>query len=112
MLRTLPESQKHRRKDSLKKVVHAYNSSGNDATGFSPFYLLFGRSPRLPVDLMFGLSHEDTRMNHAEYTENGMLQRNMPMTWPDRISASQHMMERSNMVEKCGSPVYNTVTKY
>ena len=69
MLRTLPESQKHKWKDSLNKVVHAYNSSRNDATGFSPFYLLFARSPRLPVDLMFGLSREDTRMNHTEYTE-------------------------------------------
>ena len=69
MLRTLPESQKHKWKDSLNKVVHVYNSSRNDATGFSPFNLLFGRSPRLPVDLMFGLSREDTRMNHTEYTE-------------------------------------------
>ena len=69
MLRTLPESQKHKWKDSLSKVVHAYNSSRNDATGFSPFYLLFGCSPHLSVDLMFGLSCEDTRMNHTEYTE-------------------------------------------
>ena len=69
MLRTLPESQKHKWKGSLNKVVDTYNSSRNDATGFSPFYLLFGRSPRLPVDLMFGLSREDTCMNHTEYTE-------------------------------------------
>ena len=69
LLGTLPESQKHKWKDSHNKVVHAYNSSRSDATGFSPFYLLFGRSPRLPVDLMFGLSHEDTRLSHAEYTE-------------------------------------------
>ena len=69
MLRTLPESQEHKWKDSLNKVVHAYNSRRSDATSFSPFYLLFGRSPRLPVDLMFGLSREDTRMSHAEYTE-------------------------------------------
>ena len=69
MLRTLPESQKHKWKDSLNKVVHAYNCSRSDATGFSLLYLLFGRSPRLPVDLMFGLSHEDIHMNHAEYTE-------------------------------------------
>ena len=25
----------------LNKVVHAYTSSRNDATGFSPFYLFF-----------------------------------------------------------------------
>ena len=69
MLRTLPESQKHKWKDSLNKVVHAYNSSRNYATGFSPFYLLFGHPPRLPVDLVFGLSSEDTRMSHTELTE-------------------------------------------
>ena len=69
MLRTLPESKKHKWKDSLNKVVHAYNSTRSDATGFSPFYLLFGRSPRLPVDLMFGLSRQETGMSHAEYTE-------------------------------------------
>jgi len=70
MLKTLQESQKHKWKDSLYKVVHVYNSSRNDATGFSLFYfLLFGCSPHLPVDLMFGLPHGDTRMNHTEYTE-------------------------------------------
>jgi len=70
MLRTLPEKKKHKWKDSPNKVVHAYNATRNDATGFSPFHLLFGRSPRLPVDLMFGLSREETGMNHSEYTEN------------------------------------------
>ena len=66
-LRTLPESQKHTCKDSLTKVVHAYNCSRNDPTGFSPFYLLFGRSPRLQVDLMFGLGHDDSNLTRTDY---------------------------------------------
>ena len=69
MLRTLPESQKHRWKDSLNKVVHAYNCSRNDATGFSPFYLLFGRSPRFPVDLMFGLGRDDSNLTRTDYVK-------------------------------------------
>ena len=67
MLRTLPEEKKTRWKDSLNKLVHAYNCTVNEATGFAPFFLLFVRSPRLPVDLMFGTSPAAVQGNHAEY---------------------------------------------
>ena len=53
----------------MNKVVHAYNCTRNDVTGFSPFYLLFGRSPRLPVDLMFGLSWDEACVTHRGYAE-------------------------------------------
>ena len=43
MLRTLPVNKKSRWKDSLNKVVHAYNCTRNDVTGFSPFCCLGGR---------------------------------------------------------------------
>ena len=43
--------------------------------------------------------------------KNVKLQCKMPMTWPGRISPSQQMMERGNMIGKYGSTVYNPVTE-
>lgn len=45
MLRTLTDAEKPDWKSSLAKVVHAYNFTCSEATGFSPYYLLFGCSP-------------------------------------------------------------------
>ena len=68
MLRTLTERQKSNWKESLNKLMFAYNSTRSEVTGFSPFYLLFGRSPRLPVDLLLGLTSPETgTADHKEY---------------------------------------------
>ena len=52
MLRTLTTTKGW--KDKLGSVVHAYNCSWNEATGFSPFVLMFGRQPNMPLDLLLG----------------------------------------------------------
>ena len=69
MLRTLPEEKKGHWKDHVNKLVHAYNCTPNDATGFSPFYLLFGRKPRLPIDLILGTFTQSTTTTHQDYVQ-------------------------------------------
>lgn len=69
MLKTLTEKQKANWKDSLNKLIYAYNCTKSEVTGFSAFNLLFGRSPRLPIDVLFGLGTGSPPMNKSEYLE-------------------------------------------
>ncbi len=50
-------------------VVWAYNSSLNPQTGFSPYFLMFGRDPRLPTDVWTG-SYKDIKHDVTQYSTN------------------------------------------
>ncbi len=54
LLRTLPTSRKREWHSCLPQVLHAYNTTPHPSTGESPFFLMFGRETRLPVDFLLG----------------------------------------------------------
>ena len=77
MLGTLTPEQKKDWKSHVSAMVHAYNCTQNAATGFSPYYLLFGREPRLPVDVEFGLQRGSQRGPLGESSYVSQLRRRL-----------------------------------
>lgn len=67
MLGTLSTEKKRQWSQHVPYLVHAYNSTKCDATGFSPYFLMFGREARLPVDLCFGTTIDKAEESHSRY---------------------------------------------
>ena len=59
MLGTLPEEFKSEWVNHVNMLTYAYNCTRSNATGFSPYYLLYGRHPLLPIDIEFGVMTPD-----------------------------------------------------
>lgn len=71
MLGTLKESDKVHWSSFVKPLVHAYNCTKHDSTGFSPYELMFGTHPRLPIDLAFDVpqNREEFKI-HSQYVRH------------------------------------------
>ncbi|MEW8545658.1 MAG: DDE-type integrase/transposase/recombinase, partial [Candidatus Thiodiazotropha sp.] len=70
MLGTLNYKQKSDWKSHVPTLCHAYNAATHDSTGYVPFFLMFGRHPRLAVDAFLGLRPAEHQVSsHDDYAK-------------------------------------------
>ena len=61
-------------KHSLELLM-AYNATHSAVTGYSPYYLLFGRRPRIPVDYLFPTLRDSPHQTKMEVSVTAMQRR-------------------------------------
>lgn len=65
MLECLSTNHKTPLRCHVNKIIYAYNSTTNSATGYLPYYLLFGMSSRLPIVVLLP-SHNSHQQSYSE----------------------------------------------
>ena len=92
MLGCLDPCKKHDWKTYVSPLVHAYNATRHESTGFCPFYLMFGRHPRLAIDAFLGLETNcDSGRNKTEYVHK--LQSRLAFAYRKAAEVAKHKGE-------------------
>ena len=75
MIGKLEEDRKACWSEHLPELLLAYNATCSTVTGYSPYYLLFGRRPRIPVDYLFPTLHDSPHQTKMEVSVVAMQKR-------------------------------------
>ena len=71
IIRALPPKAKHKLPLARKSLTFADNCTTHETTGFAPFLLMFGRTPRLPVDVIFAtVLHDPYAIAYDQYVQS------------------------------------------
>ena len=75
MIRKLEEDKKACWSEHLLELLLAYNATCSAVTMYSPYYLLFGRRLRIPVDYLFPTLHDSPHQTKMEVSVVAMQKR-------------------------------------
>ena len=75
MIGKLEEDRKACWSEHLPELLMAYNATGSAVTGYSPYYLLFSRRPRIPVDYLFPTLRDSPHQTKMEVSVVAMQKR-------------------------------------
>ena len=67
MLETLPTHAKKNWQEWVTTLTHAYNCTVSSVTGFSPYFLMFGQTPKIPLDIEMGVMLTQGHTSYQNY---------------------------------------------
>ena len=59
LIKSLPSEDRRKWPDMIKHLVFIYNSTPHQVTGVSPYTLMYGREPNLPIDQLLDRTSDD-----------------------------------------------------
>ena len=75
MIGKLEQDKKARWSEHLLEMLAAYNGTRSTVTGYSPYFLLFGRKARMPVDYLFPTLHDSPHQTKMDVSVAAMQKR-------------------------------------
>ena len=75
MIGKLDEDKKTKWSEHLPEIMLAYNGTRSAVTGSSPYFLIFGRKSRMPVDYLFPTICNSPHQTRMEVSVTAMQKR-------------------------------------
>ena len=96
MIGKLEQDKKARWSEHLPEMLAAYNGTRSAVTGYSPYFLLFGRKSRMPVDCLFPTLHDSPHQAKMEVSVAAMQKR-----LKEAFAVARHLTSQEAARQRC-----------
>ena len=96
MIGKLEEDKKACRSEHLLELLLAYNTTCSAVIRYSPYYLLFGRRSRIPVDYLFPTLHDSPHQTKMEVSVAAMQRR-----LKEAFAVARHLTSEEAAKQRC-----------
>ena len=95
----MPAHAKKNLQEWVTTLTHAYNCTVLSVTGFSPYFLMFGQTPKIPLDIGMGVTLIDQEPTSYQNYAKKLQAR---LKW-----AYQKAQENNKMASECHKKYYD-----
>ena len=96
MIGKLEQDKKAHWSEHLPEMLSAYNGTRSAVTGYSPYFLLFGRKARMPVDYLFPTLRDSPHQTKMEVSVVAMQKR-----LKEAFAVARHLTSQEAAKQRC-----------